>query len=312
MAIYGPSNCVQIIYSKAYIAGLGSDICIYGRSNFNLLHRIKGVRSIHGGAFISEDILFVYTGENRFYLISASKGQIIWAPPRPKGLATYGDMKVCVDAARNLILCIARGKACLEQHYVLTLDPFKKQCVINEIPNCFRVICNLFQTHSNETTFLSYQSIGKCGIQWLIRSVDTPGRVICGNVTGWVPCYHSAQFVIFGDYDNNRLMCVDLQNKTEYPLALPTQWYEKKPTINRWTRESMPYPLPHISCISQDEKYLLAYTYDMFFVTDLQKNQVLTTYLGEQIYCGIILDSMCLIGCENGIKIHKAGDSSLS
>ena len=303
MIAYGPPNCVQIIHSKAYIVGLGNGICIYDRSTLQLLHQVTGIRCIHGGSFVSEDMLFVYTGYNRFYLISVSNGQIIWSPPRPKELAPCGDMRICIDVVHNLVLCIARGKTCLEQHYLLTIDPFNQHYTMDEIPNCFRVICNLFQTHSNEITFLSYQSAEK-GIQWFIRSLNTPERVIGNNHTVWVPCFHSEQFVILADHLSRRLMCIDLNQKVEFPLTLPSQWYEREPTIHFLTKTSMPYPLPNVSHISQDEKYLLAYTYDMFIVIDLQNNQVLTTYLGENIFCGTILDSMCLIGCKDGIKIH--------
>lgn len=303
MIAYGPPNCIQIIHSKAYIVGLGNGICIYDRSTFQLLHQVTGIRCIHGGCFVSEDILFVYTGYNRFYLISVSNGQIIWSPPRPKELAPCGDMRICIDVVHNLVLCIARGKTCLEQHYLLTIDPFNQHYTMDEMPNCFRVICNLFQTNSNETTFLSYQSAEKKGIQWSIRSLDTPRRVIFDKITDWVPYFHSGRFVILADHLSRRLMCVDLVREAEFPLALPPQWSEKKPTIHFLTKESMPYPLPHILCISQDEKYLLAYTYDMFIVIDLQNNQVLTTYLDEDIFCGTILESMCLIGCKDGIKI---------
>lgn len=304
MTAYGPPNCIQIIHSQAYIVGLGNGIWIYDRRTFQLLYRVTGIRCIHGGSFVSEDILFVYTGYNRFYLISVSNGQIIWSPPRPKELAPYGDMRICIDVAHNLVLCIARGKTRLEQHYLLTIDPFNQHYTIGEIPNCYRVICNLFHTNSNETTFLSYQSAEEKGVQWSIRSLNTPRRIICDKITDWVPRLHSERFVVLSDHRSRRLMCVDLVRETEFPLALPPQWFEKKPTVHFLTKESMPYPLPYVLCISQDEKHLLASTYDMFFVVDLQKNQVLTTYLGEHISCGAILDSMCLIGCKDGIKIH--------
>ena len=303
MTTYGPSNCVQIIHSKAYIVGLGNGICIYDRSTFRLLHQVTGIQCLHGGSFVSEDLLFVYTGHHRFYLISASSGKIIWSPPRPKGLAPCGDMRICIDVAHNLVLCIARGKTYLEQHYLLTVDPFNRNYIMEEIPNCYRVICNLFQTRSNEATFLSYHT-EKGHILWSVRSLRTPGRIICPNKSDWIPCFHSERYIILADYGNRHLMCMDLVREIEFPLTLPQQWSIKKPIIHLLTKESIPYPLPRVSNISQDEKYLLAYTPDMFFVLDLENNQVLTTYLGEHISCGAILDSMCLIGCKDGIKIH--------
>jgi len=284
---------------------LGRGICIYERSTFKLLHRIKGIQCIHGGVFVSQDLLFVYTGYQRFYLISASTGQIIWAPPRHKELDSCGDMKICVDAASNFVLCIAQGKTSLEEHYLLTIDPFHQDCRIDKISNCFRVVRNLAQTHTNGTTFLSLQG-SENRIHWSIQSLDTPNRVVYGNITDSAPCFHSEHFVIISDYSSNCLMCMDLSGKREFPITMPSQWYEMKPSVNLFTRENIPYPLPYVSCISKDEKYLLAYTRDMFFVTDLQKNQVLTTYFGEGEYvsCGTILDSMCLVGCKDGIKIH--------
>lgn len=308
MATYGPSNCVQILHSEAYIVGLGRSICIYDRNTFQLLHRVTGVHCIHGGTFVSEDLLFVYTGYQRFYLISASNGQIIWAPPRPKELKSCGDMKICIDTVHNMVLCIARGKTCLEQHYLLTIDPFNRHYSIAEIPNCFRVICNLFQAPSNTITFLSYQSAGDHGIQWAIQSLDKLGQVIYDKTTEWVPRFHSDRFVILEDHSERRLMCVDLVCKSAFPLPLPSQWHEKKPTINFLTKESKPYPLPYVSHISQDEKYLFAYTCDMFFAIDLGKKQIFTTCLGEYISCGTILDAVCLIGCEDGIKIHPISE----
>ena len=313
MTTYGPKNCIQIVYSEAYIAGLGSGICIYERGTFNLLHRVKGIPCIHGGVFVSRDLLFVYTGQNRFYLISASDGQIVWSPPRHKKLASCGDMRICFKAENNTILCIAEGRNRLEDHYLLTIDPFQQDCRIDIIPNCFRVVCNLFQTRTNGTTFLSFQSTGENRIQWFIQSLDAPDRVIYSNITDRVPYFHSEQFAILGDYCSNRgennysrLVCLDLKSKAEFPLAMPSLWYEKEPSVNLLTREKIPYPLPYISCISKDERYLLAYTCDMFFITDLQKNQVITTYSGdgEFVSCGTIMDSMCLIGCRDGIKIH--------
>lgn len=313
MITYGPRNCIHITYSEAYIAGLGSGICIYERSTFKLLHRVNGIPCIHGGVFVSWDLLFVYTGQNRFYLISASDGQIVWSPPRHKKLASCGDMRICFNAENNTISCIAEGRNSLEEHYLLIIDPFQQDCCIDIIPNCFRVICNLFQTRANETTFLSYQSTGENGLQWSIQTLDAPNCVIYRNITDRVPYFHSEQFAILGEYCsnhekycNNRLVCLDLKGKTEYPLAMPSQWYEKEPSVNLFTRENIPYPLPYVSCITKDEKYLLAYTSDMFFITDLQKNQVITTYSGDEefISCGTIMDSMCLIGCKDGIKIQ--------
>lgn len=72
-SICNERNVIQIVSNDRYIAVIGCGITILERATFAFVHRFAGIRHIHGGIFLDDDVLAVFTGEQRLYFFQISE-----------------------------------------------------------------------------------------------------------------------------------------------------------------------------------------------------------------------------------------------
>ena len=54
-------ECWGIAHNDQYIATIGNGVTVWNRATLDLVHHFAGMRWIHGGIFVNDDVLMVKT-----------------------------------------------------------------------------------------------------------------------------------------------------------------------------------------------------------------------------------------------------------
>ena len=121
-SIFRKWNCWNIASNNEYIATFGSGVTVLKRSTLEEIHHFTGIKYIMGGMFVSEDILVVYTTEQKIFFLQIPEKRIIWACPRHRKISAVGDIRCCLIPGTHKIACIAAGKSSLENYFFMLVD----------------------------------------------------------------------------------------------------------------------------------------------------------------------------------------------
>ncbi len=307
-------NCNQISIGQQYIAALGSGVTILDRQTLKLVHHFDGIRWIHGGIFLSDDILAVYTGEQKVYMLQISKEQIIWACPRPEMLAATGDMRCCAIGDTGKLACIARGRKTLNEHYLLIIDCKNCEIAVRLIDDCHRVVSSLTWTEEMGLTFLSYQADGKNGICYSITKLDDDGNciVLFANSDHRVISQYSGKHLLFADYTTPvpKIWIHGLEFDSfamRMKIGPGTELIHDH-TIVKNVFTAGKALLPTISWLSPNSDFLVAhmpYGQSWVSVYDLKSHKLLLKETVDNIACGVVVDNRLFIGCMPGLYEMK-------
>ena len=310
--LYRKWNCWKITSNNRYVAALGSGITILTRETFDFVHHFSNIRYIHGGFFLNDDILVVFTGEQHVHFLHISEKKLLWTCPRSKQLASSGDIRCCQIPGTKKVACIATGKLGLNQHYFLLIDYDLRTVHLQEIPDCCRVIHSLIWTPTLGLTCLSYEAKDHNVLLYRIISLAESGDF--STLCEW----ESSQLV--NAYSGNYLFMNDHSNKEPhlriYKIIKPHQ-SQNCVQANVAQLEIMPFfyanglvgdrkiYLPSISWIDEASGLLVACTTDWLGVYDFLNEQLISEYNYKNIACVTVIDENLFIGCTPGLVVKK-------
>lgn len=310
--VYRSNQCYQIAHSTQYIAAMGHGITVLKRDTFEFVHRFTGLRWIHGGLFLNEDILAVYTGEQRLYFFQISEKKLLWACPRPRQLASSGDMECCQIPGTEKLACIARGKKDMREHFLLVADCKNQTFSIQEIPNCYCVVRSLALTRPLGLTALSYEAKGDGAELYRLIRIEEGRTSVLNEWESFRPFIsaYSGNYVFLEEYAEHGAQLyvhpLDLSKQSqpyqcEDAVALPIPSYFVK---GPWVGAPGKFLLPSVSWVDEESGLLTACRPEWIGVCDFHNQKLLAEYSGEDIHCGIILDGNLLIGRSKGIAME--------
>lgn len=303
-------NVYRIASSAEYIAALGYGITIWKRSTFELVHQFTGIRHIHGGFFLNDDVLVVFTGEQRLYFFQISEKRLLWECPRPRQLAPMGDMQCCQIPGTDQIACIAAGKQSLEEHFLLLVNYKKQTFSLHAIPDCRRVILSLVWEKSLGLALLSYEANVSGGLACnIIQAEDSE---TFSTLYEW-ECGQS-----MNAFSGKHLFLNDYRGQTAQVWMRELVLSEERQHLEWGNAVPLPIPffktpgpvgtgvhLPYISYVDESSGLLTACTLSWIGVCDFRSRRTVAEFSGDGIYCGIILDGNLLIGTSKGIAVER-------
>lgn len=277
------------------------------------IYHFSGMRWIHGGVFVNDDVLMVYTGEQKLYFLSVSKRQNLWAISRPRELAVSGDMRCCHIPGTEKVACIAQGKASMEEHFLLIIDWSSRELSLQRIPDCYRVIQNIVWTKQFGLTFLSYQAKGD--------DISLAYRIFRLTETGSLHLLYDGESPqISQAYSGNYLFMAECggQEPQMYVYTLMQSTEGDQLELGEPKQLSIPTflvtspiggarrVLPNIKWV--DEKAsLLTICQPMAWIGiyHFQNQKLLVETENSRVVYGKILDNQFLIGCTSGFSIES-------
>ena len=290
-----------------YIAAIGNGITILKRNTCELVHQFAGIRHIHGGFFLGDDVLAIFTGEQRLYFFQISEKKLLWECPRPQQLASLGDMKCCPIPGTDQIVCIAEGKQGINEHFLLLVDYKNRTCSLQPIPNCHRVVASVTWEQTLGVTLLSYEAKENGNLAYNIIKLGDSGAL--STLCEWecsqrVNAYSGKHLFL----NNNRGREAQLWMCELTFSAQHQRW--------KWSNaQSLPIPyfktpgpvgagvhLPYVSWVDEVSGLLTACTSDWIGVCDFRNCRMVAEYNGKSINCGMVLDGNLLVGSSNGVK----------
>lgn len=304
--IFRKRNCWNIASTNQYIATFGSGVTVLNRSTLEEIHHFTGIKSIIGGTFISEDILVVYTTEQKLFFLRISEKKVIWTCPRHKKLSPFGDIRCCSIPGTRKIACIATGKRGLEEHFLMLVDFEEETVSLKEIPNCSRVVHSLTWTKEFGLSFLSYEAKGNGTLFYKIFRVSDSGdsTMLCE--------WESSETInaYWGDFIFMRNSKPNL-HLSGYKLILSPQTQK----IELQSSFLIPFPrfsshglvgadkeyIPSITWIDKNRGFIIGHTSNWIGVYDFINDKLVAEYCQPQISCGAIIDKTILIGCLPGL-----------
>lgn len=294
-----------------YIATLGSGITILTRSKHEFVHHFTGIYNIHGGFFLDENILVVYTGEQRLYFFQIPEKKLIWKCPRPKQLASSGDMRCCQIPGTGKIVCIAMGKQSLREHFYLLIDYNQQTIRSYNIPNCYRVVHSLAWSQSLGATFLSYEAKGDGKLQYRITGLDEDGTLT--TLLEWEAYQsvnsYSGNYLFMNDHSKQepQLMVYKLSKSSqpqklvwEDTFQLPVPFFCSKGPVG--TEKML---LPSISWVDEETGLLTSHTPNWIGVYSLPTKKLIGEFRQNNISYGTIINSNLYIGCIPGLWVSN-------
>lgn len=308
--VFGRWNCNVIVSNSRYIAALGTGVTVFDRANLGYVHHFTGIRCILGGFFLNEDILFVYTGEQRLYFLEITSKSVIWECPRPRKLASSGDMCCCLIPGTENLAVVARGKTSLEEHYFLLIDYRNQTLSIHEIPNVYRVAKSLVWTEGIGLNLLSFQAKGDGDILYKITLIEQHGTAV--TLYEWeskcnIKAYSGKHLFAVEPARENPQMFIfqikhDLSNgsfsvENEYPVSLPV--FHVKGSLGHTN-----HYLPTVAWFDEASGILIVHTLDWVGVYDFKKGLLLSEYKCINVCCAYIIDEMLMIGCAPGLIVE--------
>lgn len=307
-------DCWEIAHNDRYIATIGKGVTVWDRITLELVHHFTGLRWIHGGVFVNDDVLMVYTSEQKLFFFQVSQEKLLWSPSRPKGLDPSGDMCCCPILGTEKVACIAQGKASLAEHFLLVADwQMQELCVIRRIPDCYRVVSNFVWTQQWGLTFLSRQAKGDdVTMLFRIHRVDDIGNfsiLYDGESTQNVLAY-SGNYLFMADYSSQipKSSVYPLERSTVKdhlklgkPLQLPIPPLQVKGPVG-----TSRLVLPQICWIDENTGMLVACnTLKSVSIYDFLNEKMIAEYPNSKVICGKLLDGRLLMGCASGFSVEQ-------
>ncbi len=290
---------------------MGTGVTILERKSLEQIHHFTGMRCIHGGFFVSEDVLLVYTGEQRLYFLQISTKSVLWECRRPRELAVNGDMGCCLIPGTETVACIARGKKSLEEHYFLVADYKTRNLSLRLIPDVYRVALAPVWTEGIGLNFLSFQAKGDGKMLNRITALEQNGDSRC--LYEWeseyvVKAYFGKGFFA-SDYSGVEPRAYILKIRHDLrggsftldaalPISLPV-FYMKNPLGGG------KYYLPDISMIDGEKELLSAHSDHWMGVYELKEGKLLREYELDYPSCATIIDERLIIGCTPGLMVDS-------
>lgn len=298
-------NCWKIIHNSRYIAAFGNGIYVLDRVSLELVYHITGLRWVHGGLFVDDDTLMVYTGEQKLFFFRISHRRLLWATPRPKEIAPTGDMRCCKIHGTDEILCVAQGRKSLEEHFLLMVDHNGEKLSAWRLPDCYRVVTQLVWTMEQGATFLSYQAKGdNRTILYRIHRINGDAcSILYEGESIQQPHFYSGKYLFMADYSVNPprasaypLTGRDHQNLGKpLPVILPAMWTNGPVGAKKQV-------LPRICWVDEAQGILVACDQrDWACVYDFRNEKMV-----QEAHCagatyGELLDGRLLIGGVTGL-----------
>lgn len=306
--VFGKWSCCTIAHNSSYIASFGTGVTVLDRYSLEQICHFTGLRSIHGGVFVSDDVLMVYTGEQRLYFLQISSKSIIWECARPRELASCGDMRCCLIPGTEKAAIIARGKKSLNEHYLLLADYQNKSLSISLIPDVYRVTQALTYTPELGLHFLSSQ--GEEGkLLYMLTSISENGESSC--LCRW----ESREEIVL--YTGRHIFACDHSATGLRASLCPVSFEKAEGILSFGAKQCLPLPvfefksfggvkklLPRI-IRSDEERKLFAAVHDSWLgVYDLDKNALLAEYELQYPQCCSVLDGRLFVGCAPGLYVQ--------
>ena len=312
-SIYHRWNCWKIVSNNQYIAALGSGVTILNRDTKEVLHHFTRIRCIHGGLFLNEDILVVFTGEQTLYFLQISEKKLLWKCPRPRELAATGDMRCCQIPGMLKVACIACGKQGLNDHYCMIVDFCQQTVRLYRIPNCYRVTNFLNWTQTAGLAFLSYQAKGDGGILYRMIGIDEDAtfpvlleweasqevKACSGNYL------FVSQLNDENPYLSNPLLKIYKLTKVQQTqkLTLVCAYELTVPVFRIANLIEVHTYLPFFSWIDENAGLCMLYTDRWIGVYDFLNGRLVMESTHNNINCCTLIDGKLLIGCSPGLWI---------
>lgn len=303
-------NVFKFASSMEYIAAIGNGITILRRNTLELVHQFTGIRYIHGGFFLGDDVLAIFTGEQQLYYFQISEKRLLWKCPRPQQLATLGDMKCCPIPGTDQIACIAEGKRSLQEHFLLLVDYKNQTYSLQLIPNCRRVVSSLTWEQTLGLTLLSYEATGNGNLAYNIIKVGDSGTL--STLYEWecsqrVNAYSGKHLFLNDNRDREaQLWMCELIFSTQYQrwkwsnaLSLPIPYFKTPGPVGAGVH------LPYICWVDEVSGLLTACTLEWIGVCDFRNCRMVAEYNSKSINCGMLLDGNLLIGVSKGLNVER-------
>lgn len=309
-SICNERNVIQIVSNDRYIAVIGCGITILERATFAFVHRFAGIRHIHGGTFLDDDVLAVFTGEQRLYFFQISEKKLLWECPRPSQLAPTGDMQCCSIPSVNQIVCIAEGNQGLEDHVLLLVDYQKRTYTLQNITSCRRVASSLVWNQELGVTLLSYEATGHGDLAYSIAGISDTGAVSILHEWKCSQCKnaYSGKHLFLNDNNGKEAqlwMCEFVHSSQEQQWKWSTSVHLPIPFFKTPGPVGAGVYLPYVSWVDETLGLLTANTLSWICVCDFHNQRLLAECNSDRISCGLVLDGNLLIGTSKGvIEMH--------
>ena len=305
-------NCWEIVHNSRYIAAFGSGISVFDRASLELVYHITGLRWVHGGLFADDDTLMVYTGEQKLFFFRISQKRLLWAVPRPREIATSGDMHCCKIRGTDEILCVAQGKKSLEEQFLLKIDYNGEKMFVRKLPDCYRVVTQLVWTLEQGVTFLSYQAKGD-GWTLLYRIHQINGdacSILYEGESTQQPRFYSGNYLFLADCSvaPPRASAYPLTGRDHLnlgkplPVILPAMWTSGPVGAKKQV-------LPRICWVDEVQGVLAACDQrDWAGVYDFQNGKMILEAHCAGATCAELLDGRLLIGTTAGLFAEQRNE----
>lgn len=279
---------------------------ILQRSTLEEIHHFTGIRYIIGGMFINEDVLAVYTTEQKLFFLRISDKSVIWTCSRPKNLSSFGDIRCCSILGTQKIACVAAGKKSMREHFLMLVDFEEKSVSLKEIPDCCRVVHSLTWTEEFGLSFLTSEAKGNEILLYKIFGVSDQGD--CTKLCEWespetVDTYCGNFIFMKCNKPNLHLKGYKLELSPDtQKITLQNSFLILFPSIcsRRLVGAEREY-LPSITWMDEKCGLLIGNTSDWLGLYDYINDQMISEYSQRQISCGAVIDNTLLIGCLPGL-----------
>lgn len=304
--------CWEISHNDQYIATIGAGISIWDRATLEFVHHFTGIRWIHGGIFVNDDVLMVFTGEQKLFFFQISKKKLLWTVSRPRELAASGDMCCCHIPGTEKVCCIAQGKKSLDEHFVLIVDWSSQKILIHQILNCYRVVSNLVWSQELGLSFLSRQAKGnnKTMLYRIIKVDDVGNALILYDEESDLSFLaYSGRYLFFADYNGQ------IPEAKAYPLEQPTiidnltlgepLRIPITPLLTSSSVGTKRLVFPHVCCVDECTGLLVVCNKQKWVgVYDFINGKAIMELQDGEVNCGKLLDTRLLIGYSSGFSVE--------
>ena len=303
-------RCYNIAHNEHYIATIGSGVSIWDRKTLELIHHFQGFHCLHGGLFVGDDILMVYTGEQKIFFLKISEKRVEWAVPRPREIRAGGDLRCCLIPGTQTVAYIADARDNFPDKYLLLVD-YSARTVSAHLVEGFEggAVNSLVYTKEAGLTFrASYYKGDK------IYQVDETGKAITVYAKSirnpWIEYTGHYAFVEHHVRELPEAKVFQLQYDAENNALKAAQPF-RIPLTLRLSKEYGTHPrtwdLPEISWIDEASGLLVTtdrYSEDCWIgIYDFLNKKKLAEYRNDKVWCATLLDNRLLIGCLSGFYV---------
>lgn len=306
-------DCWEIAHNDRYIASMGNGVTVWNRATLEPVHHFTGVRWIHGGILVDDDVLMVYTGEQKIFFFQISQKKRLWAVTRPRELDVSGDMCCCPIPGTEKVACVAQGKKSLEEHFLLVVDWKTQEQRIQRIPDCYRVVSNFVRTQELGLAFLSWQAKGdNVTMLYRIFRVDNAGS--CSIL------YNGESALSVLAYSGHYLFMADYSGQTPEASAYPLEGAAEGDTLHLGKPLPLRIPplltdgpvgtkrlvLPKICWIDENAGLLVAcHSQKWLGIYNFLDEKMIAEQQNSKVLYGKLLDGRLLLGCAPGFLTEE-------